>query len=232
MSAVTVEAGRGRLLASSGLLFVAFFIASLVLGGVLASSPLPMPDAPAAQTARYYDDSRTAILVGGLLQALSAVSLLVFTLCVAAVVRRGAGDRGALSRLALGGGALAAVFLLLSVVFSAVLALVAAGENLALVDALRDLNFLAGGADHVSMLGIFVGTSSVAASRAKALPRWISWLGFLAATLSLLSLASLVWFPATVLLPLGRLLSFAWSIAMSVVLIRGGGRIGTDVGDS
>jgi hypothetical protein len=44
------------------LLFVAFFIASLVLGGMLATSRPPMPDAPAAQTARYYDDGGRSVL--------------------------------------------------------------------------------------------------------------------------------------------------------------------------
>jgi hypothetical protein len=44
------------------LLFVTFFIASLVLGGMLATSRPPMPDAPAAQTARYYDDGGRSVL--------------------------------------------------------------------------------------------------------------------------------------------------------------------------
>jgi hypothetical protein len=71
--------------------FAAFFIASLILGGVLASGPLPLPGAPAAEVARYFTESRTAVLVSGLCQVLSAVSLFVFVAPVAAFVRgRGA----------------------------------------------------------------------------------------------------------------------------------------------
>lgn len=217
---MTVSRRQRDFRALSGVLFAAFFIVSLVLGGVLASAPLPMPDAPAAEVVRYYNDSRTAVIVGGILQALSAVSLFVFAACVAAFVRRMAVEARALPGLTSGGGTLAAAFLLLSVLLSWVLALTAAGGELALVSTLRNLNFLAGGVAHVASLGLFVGACSVAVLRAKALPRWISWLGILAATLSLLSLASLVWFPATFLLPLGRLLGFVWSVAVSIILIR------------
>ncbi len=215
-----VSRERKNLRALSGVLFAAFFIASLVLGGVLASTSLPMPGAPAAEVARYYNDSRTAVLVVGSLQALSAVSLIVFATCVAAFMRRPAGETGVLPHMALGGGNLAAAFLLLSVCLSVALIPVAAGGNLGLVDTLRELNFLAGGPVHIPLLGLFVGAAAIAGLRGKALPRWISWIGILAATLSLLSLTSLLWFPATMLLPLGRLLAFVWSVAVSLVLVR------------
>jgi hypothetical protein len=49
-------------LALSGVFFAAFFIASLVLGGVFASAPLPLPDAPAADVVRFYEGNRVAAL--------------------------------------------------------------------------------------------------------------------------------------------------------------------------
>ena len=211
---------RKNLRALSGVLFAAFFIASLVLGGVLASTSLPMPGAPAAEVARYYNDSRIAVLIASSLQAVSSVSLIVFVALVAAFVRRPTGERGVLPQMVLGGGLLAAAFLLLSVCLSVALVPVAAGGNLGLIDTLRELNFLAGGPVHIPLLGLFVGAASIAVLRAKALPRWISWIGISAATLSLLSLTSLLWFPATLLLPLGRLLAFVWSVAVSLVLVR------------
>jgi hypothetical protein len=60
------------------------------------------------------------------------------------------------------------------------------GSSLGFVDTLRQASFT-GGTLHGASLGLFVGATSIAASRAKALPRWISWLG-------ILSLASLVFF--------------------------------------
>ena len=215
-----VSRERKNLRALSGILFAAFFIASLVLGGMLASTSLPMPGAPAAEVARYYNDSRMAVLIASSLQALSAVSLIIFAVCAAAFVRRPTGESGVLPHIALGGGVSAAAFLLLSAGLSVALVPVAAGGNLGFIDTLRELNFLAGGPVHIPLLGLFVGAASIAALRAKALPRWISWIGISAATLSLLSLTSLLWFPATVLLPLGRLLAFVWSVAVSLVLVR------------
>jgi hypothetical protein len=46
----------------SGVLFVAFFIASLILGGMLASGPLPLPGAHAAEVVNYFTDNQTAAL--------------------------------------------------------------------------------------------------------------------------------------------------------------------------
>ena len=207
--------------ALSGVLFAAFFIVGVVLGGVLASTTLPLPGAPAAEVARYYDDSRTAVLVLSLFQVLSAVLLFVFVASVATFARSTAGERRALPGLTSGGGALAAAFLLVSALLGWVLALTAGGLGLDLVGTLRSLNFLSGGTLHVASLGLFMGAASIAALRAKALPRWIPWLGIVAAALSILSLASLVLFPASVLIPLGRLLAFVWSIAVGLVLALG-----------
>lgn len=221
MSEVTVGTRRGRLLALSGLLFVAYFIVGLVLGGMLATSPFPMPDAPAAQTAGYYRDNVTALAVGGVFQSLSAIALLVFVRCVAAFAGRVMGEKDALSRPVLGFGVLAAGFLLVSAAFSGTLVLVAGGGDLSLVGALRDLNFFSGGVAHIVSLGLFVG-AAVDASGTKAVPRWVLRLGAVAAVVSVLSLASLVWFPATFLIPLGRLLSFVWCVAVGIVLAFGG----------
>jgi hypothetical protein len=82
------------------------------------------------------------------------------------------------------------------------------------------LIFLAGGPAHVASLAPFVGAGSIAALRTKALPRWIPWFGIVAAAISLFCLVSLIWYPASIFIPLGRVLSFVWSVAVSVVLVR------------
>jgi len=61
------------------------------------------------------------------------------------------------------------------------------------------------------------------------LPRWIPWLGIVAAVLSILSLTSLVFFPASVLILLGRLLAFVWSVAVGILLVRSRPREAGDV---
>lgn len=218
---MTVPQRLGNRSALSGVLFAAFFVTSLVLGSVLVPTPLPLPGAPAIEVANYYNDSRTAVLMSGLFQVLSAISLFVFIIPVATFVRETTGERGALPGLTSAGGFLAATFLLVSALIGWVLALTAGGLELNLVGTLRSLNFLSGGVAHIASLGLFVGATSLAISRAQDLPRWIFWLGTLTAILSILSLASLVWFPANILLPLGRLLSFIWSITVGLVLALG-----------
>jgi hypothetical protein len=100
---VSTSKRQGNLLALSGVFFAAFFIVSLVLGGVLASAPLPLPDAPGADVVRIYEGSRDAALASSSLQALSAVSLYVF----AAFVRATTSENGALARHTLDAGILA-----------------------------------------------------------------------------------------------------------------------------
>ena len=210
--------------ALGGVLFVALFISGLVLGGALSSAPFPMPGASPQEVARYYDENRTAVLAAGSLQVLSSLALLVFSSSVTAFVRRTAGGRGALPALTSGGGLSAAALLLASALLGFVLALAQGGLGLDLVGVLRQMNFLTGGTLHVAALGLFVGAASIAARRTKALPSWISGLGIVAAALAILSLASLLWFPATILLPLGRLLLAIWCIAAGLVLALGGQR--------
>jgi hypothetical protein len=53
-------------------------------------------------------------------------------------------------------------------------ALTAGGLGQDLVGTFRQMNFLSGGTLHVASLGLFVGATSIAASRAKALLRWIA----------------------------------------------------------
>ena len=207
--------------ALGGILFAVFFILGDILRGVLANDPLPLPGAPAVEAARYFTENQTAVLVVALCQVLSALSLFVFVAPVAAFVRRTADERGALPRLASGGGVLSAVLLLACALLGLVLALTAAGLGLGLVDTLRQANFLTGGTLHVASLGLFVGAVSIAARRGKALPPWISWLGMVQATLAILSLASLVFFPAALFILLGRMLGFVWCIAAGIVLALG-----------
>ncbi len=205
--------------ALGGVLFVALFISGLILGGALSSAPFPMPGASPQEVARYHDENRTAVLAAGSLQVLSSLALLVFSSSVTAFVGRTADGRGALPALTSGGGLSAAALLLASALLGFVLALAPGGLDL--VGVLRQMNFLTGGTLHVAALGLFVGAASIAARRTKALPSWISGLGIVAAALAILSLASLFWFPATILIPLGRLLLAIWCIAAGLVLAFG-----------
>jgi hypothetical protein len=96
----------------------------------------------------------------------------------------------------------------LAALLSWVLALTVSEGGTAFAGTLHYLIFLAGGPAHVASLAPFVGAASIAAMRTKALPGWISWVGIVAAAISLLCLVSLICYPASIFIPLGRVLSF------------------------
>ena len=210
--------------AVSGALFPVFFLAGEAVAGQLATAPLPMPDAPAAEVVAYYGGSRTAALVLAASQALAAAALLVFVASVVLLLRRTLADGDALAGLARWGGVLAGLSLLASALLTLALTLAAAGSDLALVGTLRSLNFLTGGTLHVASLGVFVVATSLAARTAGALPGWIVWLGLVQAVLAILSLASLLVFFAALFILLGRMLGFVWCIAAGIALAPGRGR--------
>src|SRR5437867_4455232 len=86
----------------------------------------PAGDRPVAEVVAYYGGSRTAAMVLGAFQVLSAVGLLVFAACVVLFVRRTLADGGALADLTRAGGVLAALFLLASALLALALTRVAA----------------------------------------------------------------------------------------------------------
>ncbi|MCW2904728.1 MAG: hypothetical protein JWO67_6993 [Streptosporangiaceae bacterium] len=118
------------------------------------------------------------------------------------------------------GGVLAGVFLAASAALGCTLAVIAADAQPDVVTTVRDLNFLTGGVAHIASLGVFVGMTCLASARAHLLPRVARWLGFVAATPAVLSVISLAWYSATVLLPIGRILALLWSIVAAISLLR------------
>jgi hypothetical protein len=98
--AMTAAGSRGNPWALSGVFFVAFFIAGLVLSGVLAPAPYPLPGTSSAEIVRYFTEGRTAVVTLGFLQGLSAVALFAFP----AFVRRTVPGTRTLPGLTLGGG--------------------------------------------------------------------------------------------------------------------------------
>ncbi|MBA3793279.1 MAG: hypothetical protein H0X19_03975 [Rubrobacter sp.] len=217
---------EGSLNALSGVLFVALSVTGAVLAGLLAPVPYPYPGAPPAEIVRYFAEGRAAVLAAGLLQVLAAISLLAFVVFARRTVISGAAGVHATVGLSAGAGVLAASLLFLTAILMLALALPATAEAPALAGALHYVVFVAGGPAHVASLGLFVGGVSLAASRQSTgtLPRWIAWEGIVAATLSLACLFSFLWFPASVLIPIGRLLCFVWIVNTSLALARGGRR--------
>lgn len=228
--ATPISSGGGGMTSSrtlwalGGVLFALFFTAGDVFRGVLADGALPLPGASAEAFARYAIENRTAAVVVGVCQVLSALALFSFTVSVTALVRRITDKRNTPISLTATSGVLSAVFLLVCALLGLLLVAVAPGGNLGLVDGLRQANFLTGGTLHIASLGVLIGATSLAARRAKALPRWLVWLGLVQATIAILSLTSLVFYYANAFILFGRMLGFVWCIAAGLVLVFSGRR--------
>lgn len=201
-----------NLWALGGVLFVALFMAGDFLRGVFTDSPLPMPNAPASEYATYATESWLAVMVVSVCQVLSGLALYFFVAPVASSVGSGSSEKRI--NLEINAGILSALLLMICGLLGFALVLAAQADNLSLVGTLRQLNFLSGGTFHVASLGVFIGVASATARKTFTLPRWMTWLGLVQAVLAIASLASLVFFPAALLILVGRMLGFVWCLAV------------------
>lgn len=150
-------AGRthgGRTLIAAALGFVALYLGNDFVAPNLASSALPLPDAPVEEVRAWFAENRLAAATTGVLQVLSVA-------CLAAFVARLRGIATAAGQAAAAGratrwGLTAVALMMLSSVFAWLLALLAPSASLDTVSVLRSANFIAGEPAHVLALGAFV----------------------------------------------------------------------------
>lgn len=207
--------------ALGGVIFTVVYFIGDTLRGRLAPGALPRPGAATEEVVRYYSENVTASLVHNFALIIAGLALCAFAVAVANFVRGKAADGSVLPTVAATGGILAAGLLVVSASIGGVLTLAAPSLDLGLVETLRGANFFTGGAGHVTALGLFIGATTLVARRTKALPRWIVWWGFISATLAILSIFSLVFFPASLFILLGRMTALVWAFATGIALARG-----------
>lgn len=203
----------------AGILFLVFFTAGDVFGGLLAKGSVPLPGSPAADVVRHYATNPLSTSLVSAVQVLAALSLLVFVPAMAARVRQVAGDGAVLSRTVPVFGILAGASMLVSALLGLSLTVFAGSWDLGAVDTVRTLNFVTGGVSHVVALGLFVG--AVALGSAKALPRGVRWYGYVAAVPAILSVVSVFVYLASAFLPVGRELTMIWCAVAGITLLLG-----------
>ena len=210
--------------ALSGLLYVLFFVASLVVAGVLGSSSVVTPySSDAAVQAYRLEDPATLenlFRVLGLLQGLSALSLPAFVPCLTGFVRRYGSEAraGVVRALATAAGAL----LMLSASTSWVLAQIGSKAELSTYRAVSDLSFITGAGPAIATLGAAVLLVATTGRTSRAMPAWVAYSGMVIGAAGMLSMSSLVAEGGSVFIPIGRFLGFIWFIAVSVLLWRRG----------
>jgi hypothetical protein len=191
---------RGAL---SGPLAGASFIAGVAGAMALADDPYPRPGSEPAQVRRYFGGNAGPARLSAAGQAVSAASLVGFTVSVARLAGRSGRGSRALQAAAVAGGGLAAGSLAAAAGYAAALT-GPAGDSDAGAATLARRAFVAGGPVHTAAFGVLVGALGLAGLRTGELPRPLAIAGLASAAASLLSPLYFVAEPAGWFIPAGR----------------------------
>ena len=194
--------------------FLGAYLAASPVSSAVADRPLPMPNSPAAEVAAYYAANPLAVGLTASLQVVSVACFAVFVGFLAPALR--AVGAAWLPRV----GYLSVAAMVVSSALSATLAMVVTSASDAVVQALRQANFYAGGVVNVVTLGVFVVGAALLLGRERLFGAPTRWFGFVAGGIAVLSVLSLAIYYASVALPVGRVLSMVWTIVAGVVIIR------------
>lgn len=197
-------------------LVVAGIVVPLLLSGGQA---YPSPSDEGEGLASYVASYPAALKFAALFQFAASVPLAVFSASVVARLHA-LGVRAAGPMIALVGGVCASIALALSASGQWVLSGMSPTSSTELLEAVRDLVFIAGGPWHVVAFGLLLAGISVSAAFHRLLPRpmWIA--GVVLAVVCELATLAFATTQATYLVPLGRFGGLLWLVGAAVLLPR------------
>jgi hypothetical protein len=198
------------------LIFEAGFVAAMVLRH---GAPFVTPFGTADALHQFLAQSPTAVCVSNFLLFGSAVPLGIFA--VTAVSRlRFLGVRAAGTNIALLGGLIATIALLLSGAVGWILSVPEVLDSAQVMKAIAFLNFVLGGVVFAVGFGLLAAGVSVTSYFMRLLPRWMVAIGMLVAIAGELSSLSLIAYPANFFIPVTRFVGFIWMISVAVGLTK------------
>jgi len=212
------EAARHR---GPSLVIVAIVYSFLVVAGI--ALPIAMaggrhfPSPFDADASRWFVEHPAATLASSFFLFASAVPLGIFSATASSRVQF-LGMKVAGIHIALFGGLAASVAIATSAFAAWALAQPSVAESGGVVHAFHAFAFAAGGPGFVVPFGLLVAGISVVAGLQDFVPRWLMIAGLVLAALAELSVFALVWQPAAILLPIGRVLGLVWMIVMGSML--------------
>jgi len=211
---------RGPSLILLATVHILLFVAGLVAAATLRhGAPFVTPFAAAEELLSFLAQSPTAVRVSNFFLFASAVPLGIFA--VTAVSRlRFLGVRAAGTNIALLGGLIATIALILSGSAGWVLSVPDVSASVPVVKAIVFLNFLFGGVVFAVGFGLLAAGVSVTSYFMRLLPRWMVVLGMIVAIAGELSSFSLIAFPANFFIPITRYLGVIWMVSVAVALTK------------
>jgi hypothetical protein len=211
---------RGPSLILLATVHILLFAAGLAAAAALRhGASFVTPFAPAEALRAFFTQSQTAVRVSSFFLFGSAIPFGIFA--VATVSRlRFMGVRAAGTNIALLGGLIATIALLLSGITGWMLSVPEISASAPVLKAIDFLNFLLGGVAYAVGFGLLAAGVSVTSHFMRLLPRWIIALGMLVALAGELSSFSLIAYPANFFIPITRFVGFVWMLAVAVALTR------------
>jgi hypothetical protein len=215
------EAHRSPSLLWLAVIYVSLFLASLVVSAVMTDGArYPSPFQSGESISRYFNMHSGALRLSSFLQFGAAIPLGLYSATVSSRLRF-LGIDAAGTTIAQFGGFTASAFLALSGLISWVLSQPDMSSTVVSTRTLELLSFATGGPGHIVTLGLLLAGVSVPGLILKLLPRWVAILGLLLAFTCELSTFSLIFYPAALLLPIGRFGSLVWLVATGSSLPKG-----------
>ena len=211
---------RGPSLILLATVHILLFVAGLVAAATLRhGAPYVTPFAPAEELRSFLAQSPTAVRVSNFFLFGSAVPFGIFAVTTVSRLRF-MGVRAAGTNIALLGGLIATIALILSGSAGWILSVPEVSASAQVVKAISFLNFLFGGVVYAVGFGLFAAGVSVTSYFMRLLPRWMVALGILVAITGELSSFSLIAYPANFFIPITRYLGLIWMLSVAVALTK------------
>jgi hypothetical protein len=211
---------RGPSLILLATIHLLIFVAGLVTASALRhGAHFATPFAPAEELRAFLALSPTAVRVSNFFLFGSAIPFGIFAVTTVSRLRF-MGVRAAGTNIALLGGLIATIALILSGSVGWILSVpevLASAQNVKVVSF---LNFLLGGVVFAVGFGLLAAGVSVTCYFMRLLPRWLVAFGMLLAITGELSSFSLIAYPANFFIPITRYLGFIWMLSVAVALTR------------
>ena len=211
---------RGPSLILLAVVHILIFVAGLVaVAMVRHGAPYINPFAPADAIKAFLLQNPAAVRIGNFTLFGSAIPFGIFAVTVVSRLRY-LGIRAAGTNIALLGGLIATIALIVSGLSGWILSLPDVVASAPVAKAISFVSFLFGGAAYAVGFGLLAAGVSVTSFFARTLPRWLVALGMLVAIAGELSWLSLVAYPANFFIPVTRYVGFVWMLLAAIMLTR------------
>jgi len=200
------------------IVYAGLFATSLLVNALMTSGPQNLnPYNPIEQTQIYYTQYANGIRIFSFFVFASMIPLALFAVTAASrlLFHR---IKVAGVYIALFGGVAAAIFLGISGLSTWALSQPGVASDVGAMRAMQLLSFASGGLGHVASIGLLMAGISVPSLLTRLIPRWISWLGLILAGFCELATLSMIFPQLSLLLPVGRFISFVWLIAVGFTM--------------